>query len=108
MLFNMTQTFNHNLSLFVLSVSFLSLFRPEKFRGHARAPLGENDFFFGTWKKPCFTSFSLGKWFNFVAVSRDACSGIVHAHTIPGKFLFLLAMKTQNVMGTFGPVVCHN
>ena len=44
----MTQTFNYNLSLFVLSVSFLSLFRPEKFRGHARAPLGENDFFFGT------------------------------------------------------------
>ena len=104
MLFNMTHAFNHNLSLFVLSLSFPSLFRPEKFRGHARALLGENDLFFGSWKKPCFASF----WFNFAAVSRDACSGIVHAHTIPGKFLFLLAMKTQNVMGTFGPVVCHN
>ena len=44
----MTHTFNHNLSLFVLSLSFPSLFGPEKFRGHARAPLGENDFFFGT------------------------------------------------------------
>ena len=42
----MTHTFNHNLSLFVLSLSFLSLFRPEKFRGRARAPLGEKDFFF--------------------------------------------------------------
>ena len=43
----MTHTFNHNLSLFVLSLSFLSLFRPEKFRGHVRASLGENDFLFG-------------------------------------------------------------
>ena len=44
----MAHAFNHNLSLFVLSLSFLSLFRPEKFRGHARALLGENDLFFGS------------------------------------------------------------
>lgn len=54
MLFSMTHTFNHNLSLLVLSLSFLSLLRPEKFRGRARAPLGENDFFFGSWKKIVF------------------------------------------------------
>lgn len=55
----MTHTFNHNLSLFVLSLSFLSLFRPEKFRGHARAPLGENDFFFGPEKNRVSRAFLL-------------------------------------------------
>lgn len=46
MLFNMTHTFNHNLSLFVLSLSFLSLFRPEKFRGRARSPRWKGFFLF--------------------------------------------------------------
>ena len=54
----MTHTFNHNLSLFVLSLSFLSLFRPEKFRGRARAPLGEKDFFLWELKKTMFHELS--------------------------------------------------
>lgn len=56
----MTHTFNHNLSLFDLSLSFLlSLFRPEKFRGHARAPLGKMMFSLGAKKNHVSRTFLL-------------------------------------------------
>ena len=101
----------HSTTIFP-SLFFPFLFSPSLGRRNfedARAlPSVKRIFSLGAEKNHVSRAFLLANGLIFFAVSRDACSGIVHAHTIPGKFLFLLAMKTQNVMGTFGPVVCHN
>ena len=59
MLFNVTHIFNHNLSLFVFSLSFLSLFRPENFEDTRTLPSGKMIFSLGAEKNNVSRAFLL-------------------------------------------------